>query len=123
MDESNTVYKKPGKKDSYDVQKVNHLKKCIYDPLYFIDNFVRVQHATQGALPFKIYDYQKEILESFIYNQHTICMAGRQLGKCLNYSTYLELRSPEGKEIKITVGEFYEWLKFRQYAENILSKE
>lgn len=120
MDESNTVYKKPGKRDNYDAQKLDHLKKCIYDPLYFIDNFVRVQHPTQGAIPFKIYDYQKEILESFIYNQHTIATCGRQLGKCFNYSTYLELRSPNGEEIKITVGEFYEWLKFRQYAKKYL---
>lgn len=120
MDESNTVYKKPGKRDNYDAEKLEHLKKCIYDPLYFIDNFVKVQHPLQGAIPFKIYDYQKEILESFHKYQHNVTLTSRQMGKCLSGSAYLELRSPSGEEIKITVGEFYEWLKFRQYAKKYL---
>lgn len=62
---------------------VNEIKRCAADPVYFIENYVKIQHPTKGTLPFKLYDYQRKSIEDFKNHRFNIVLKSRQLG----YST------------------------------------
>jgi hypothetical protein len=54
--------KKANKKHKYTAEQVLQLEKCMdlkTGPLYFMENFVKIQHPTKGSMAFKPYDYQK----------------------------------------------------------------
>jgi len=54
--------------------------KCGKDPIYFIDNYVRIAHPTRGTIPFKLFDYQKQLLKDFRDSRFNIVLKARQLG-------------------------------------------
>ena len=65
------------------MQKANIVKeiiKCGQDPVYFIDKYAKIQHPIKGLVPFKLYDFQKDLTASFTKNRFTIINKGRQLG-------------------------------------------
>ena len=42
---------------------VKELVKCGKDPQYFIDNYCKISHPMHGQIPFKTFDYQKDLLK------------------------------------------------------------
>lgn len=72
--------------------------KCAQDPLYFVENYVKVTHPTKGSVIMKLYPYQRECIESYYKNKNTILLAARQLGKCVQSSTIINVN---GKQIEI----------------------
>lgn len=72
--------------------------KCGRDPIYFIENYVKVIHPLKGPVPMKLYPYQKECVEAFQGNRKTILLAARQLGKCVSADTLI---NKDGKQIEI----------------------
>lgn len=63
--------------------------KCAKDPMYFMRNYMRVQHPTRGAVLFDLYPYQERIIQSIIENDKTIILAPRQCGKTIGIVGYL----------------------------------
>jgi hypothetical protein len=88
---SRRVYgiKKANEPVAYDVDKARELAKCARDPIYFIKNYVKTQHPILGFLPFKLYDYQEEMIRSFMTNTKLIVRSGRQTGKTVTVCSYL----------------------------------
>lgn len=83
----NTI-KKPSFKDSYTQQQQDEFFKCALDPEYFIENYVKII-SKDGAVPFILYDYQREALKNIKENKHNILLFSRQLGKTAVVSAYL----------------------------------
>jgi len=50
------------------------------DPSYFINNYAKITHPLKGLVPFKTYDYQKDILKDFEDHRFNIVLKARQLG-------------------------------------------
>ena len=53
---SSTTYvpfKRPGTKTKYSKKEAEDLARCIVDPVFFIESFVRVQHPIKGSSSFK----------------------------------------------------------------------
>ena len=50
------------------------------DPVYFINNYARISHPMHGLIPFKLYDYQEELIEDFKDHRFNIILKARQLG-------------------------------------------
>lgn len=74
--------KKPHSKDDFSNEKnLLDLLECVEDPLYFMKNFMKIQHALRGSIPFDPYPYQVKIINGFHKNRNTIAMTGRQMGK------------------------------------------
>ena len=48
-------------------------QKCAADPLYFMENYVRIVSLDEGLIPFKMYDFQKKIVSTIHHNRFTIC--------------------------------------------------
>ena len=63
--------------------------KCMEDPLYFIQNYVKIVSLDEGLIPFKMYPFQKEMVGTFHSNRFTICKLPRQSGKSTVMVSYL----------------------------------
>ena len=64
-------------------------KKCMDDPLYFIQTYVKIVSLDEGLIPFKMYNFQKEMVGTFHNNRFTICKLPRQSGKSTTMISYL----------------------------------
>ena len=87
--ENNDVIKKPYLKSSYTDKQFEELLECVEDPMYFMRNFMKIQHPLKGALPFIPYPFQERIITSFAQNRFTIALTARQCGKALSLDTPL----------------------------------
>lgn len=54
---------------------------CSQDPIYFIQNYVKIVHVDHGIVKFKLYPFQEEIVNAFENNRFVICKLARQSGK------------------------------------------
>jgi hypothetical protein len=78
--------KKPSFKDTYDQDQQKEFVKCAIDPLYFVEKYVKIV-SKEGAVPFKLFDYQRTALDNFVNHKHNILLFSRQLGKALAIDT------------------------------------
>jgi hypothetical protein len=54
---------------------------CKADPVHFVDTYCKVQSDEgKGLVPFRLYDYQKEVLRAFEEHREVIVLKARQLG-------------------------------------------
>jgi hypothetical protein len=97
------VTKKPNVKSGYRQEDIEDLYLCSKDPMYFIKNFVYVQHPTQGKLPFVPYPFQEEMIQAFHENRFTVALTSRQMGKSVTAKTLIS-RNGEKVEIGSLVG-------------------
>lgn len=58
----------------------SEILKCGRDPNYFLHNYVKIAHPDRGVIPFKTYDFQKELLNDFHDHRFNIILKSRQLG-------------------------------------------
>lgn len=73
----------------YTAFELNELRKCASSATYFVENYVKIVHPKFGAVPFILYEYQKELLDSFQNNKDTIVLSARQTGKSVTSSAFL----------------------------------
>lgn len=74
---------------SWTKEELQEYQRCMEDPLYFIQNYVRIVSLDEGLVPFKMYDFQKEMVGTFHNNRFTICKLPRQSGKSTTIISYL----------------------------------
>lgn len=55
--------------------------KCSLDPVYFFENYLRIISLDEGIVSFKLYDFQKEMLDCYLNNRFSITLTARQMGK------------------------------------------
>lgn len=76
-----SLVKKGHTKNTYDIFKLKELKRCIKDPIYFLENYMKIQHPVRGAIDFHPYDYQRKLIEVYAFNRSSIALMPRQSGK------------------------------------------
>ena len=59
----NPLLKKANVPVEFTKEQIQEYQKCMDDPVYFISNYVKVTHPVRGLVPFKLYPFQKRILE------------------------------------------------------------
>lgn len=62
-------------------EEIKEYVKCKNDPVYFIENYVKIITLDSGLQPFKLYDCQKAKVETIMNNRRVVLMEGRQQGK------------------------------------------
>ena len=62
-------------------EEIEEYIKCKNDPVYFIENYVKIITLDSGLQPFKLYDCQKKKVDCIINNRRVVLMEGRQQGK------------------------------------------
>jgi len=77
----NPNLKSIGHKHDWTKEQVSEYKKCMDDPIYFIENYCKIVTLDSGLQPFKLYECQKEKVDFIMNNRRCILMEGRQQGK------------------------------------------
>ena len=86
------LVKKAYQKLKYTKKEIEELASCMHPtngPLYFMSNFMYVQHPTKGQIKFEPYPYQLDLIDCYHSYRKTIAMASRQLGKSTVAAGYL----------------------------------
>ena len=55
--------------------------KCSQDPIYFTETYMKIVNIDNGLVSFKLYPYQREMIQSFAENRFSIIATARQAGK------------------------------------------
>lgn len=87
-----SLVKQPYKKQEYTQQQLLEFQRCAdpdTGPLYFMENFMQIQHPTKGSIPFKPFDYQRDLIQNYNKYRRSINMCGRQMGKTTVAAGYL----------------------------------
>ena len=85
----NPNLKKAGTEIQFTKKQINEWIKCKQDPLYFACNYMQIINLDEGLVPFKMYDFQKEILMDFHNHRFNIAKLPRQTGKSTTVVAYL----------------------------------
>jgi hypothetical protein len=68
---------------------VQEIIKSGKDPNYFIHNYAKISHPVRGLIPFKTYDFQKELLEDFNDHRFNVILKARQMGVTTIMAAYI----------------------------------
>jgi hypothetical protein len=85
----NPNLKKANVSQEWTKEELQEYKKCMDNPQYFIENYIMIVSLDEGLVPFKMYDFQKEMIGTFHNNRFTICKLPRQSGKSTTIIAYL----------------------------------
>jgi len=77
----NNLLKGLGIPHKFTKEEIGEYIKCKDDPIYFLENYVKVVHVDEGLIPFKMYEFQRKLVEAIIENRNVIVKSGRQVGK------------------------------------------
>ena len=85
----NPNLKKANVTQEWTEEEIKEYAKCMKDPIYFIQEYIRIVSLDEGLVSFKMYDFQKEMVGTFHNNRFTICKLPRQSGKSTTIIAYL----------------------------------
>jgi len=85
----NPNLKKGHTKSRFSKQQIQEVLHCLDDPKYFIENYLKIVTIDKGLVPFEMYDFQKNMVDTFHENRFTICKLPRQSGKSTIIVSYL----------------------------------
>ena len=60
----NANIKAAGVESEYTKEQIEEYAKCVSDPMYFIENYIKIVSLDEGLVQFEPYSFQKKILES-----------------------------------------------------------
>ena len=70
-------------------EQIKEYQKCMDNPIYFIQEYMKIVSLDEGLVPFNMYDFQKNMVQTFHDNRFTICKLPRQSGKSTTIIAYL----------------------------------
>ena len=85
----NINVKRQGVQTEWTEEQIIEYKKCMVDPLYFIQKHLKIISLDEGLVPFKLYDYQQDLITHFDESRFSIVLACRQSGKSITACAYL----------------------------------
>tara|TARA_R100001510_G_C7652308_1_gene210101 strand:- start:1090 stop:2733 length:1644 start_codon:yes stop_codon:yes gene_type:complete len=85
----NINLKAAGVETEFTKEQIQEYAKCASDPMYFIENYIKIVSLDDGLVPFKTYDYQKNMIETIHRDRFVIAKLPRQSGKSTTVVAYL----------------------------------
>ena len=85
----NPLLKKANVPVEFTKEQIQEYQKCMDDPVHFIQEHMKIVSLDEGLVPFKMYDFQKHMVQTFHDNRFTICKLPRQSGKSTTIIAYL----------------------------------
>ena len=85
----NPNLKAKGVQVRYTKKNVQEYVKCSKDPVYFARKYVKIINVDKGLIPFKMYDFQEDMVNTFNQNRFSICKLPRQSGKSTTVTAYI----------------------------------
>jgi len=84
----------------YDDEMLLEFKKCLNDPIYFIENYIQII-SEQKLVYFKMREYQKKYIRLLHENSNVMCMWGRQSGKSVSSAAYIAWKIIFNPNVKV----------------------
>lgn len=85
----NPNLKPVGVQQQFTPKQVQEYIKCSNDPIYFIQNYVKIVSVDKGLVGFDMYDYQQSLIKTLHDNRFVIGKLPRQTGKTTTVGSYL----------------------------------
>jgi len=85
----NPLLKKANVQIDFTKEQIAEYVKCKEDPVYFTRNYVQIVSLDEGLVPFKMWDFQEELIRKFHNNRFNIAKLPRQTGKSTTVVSYL----------------------------------
>ena len=85
----NPLLKKANVSVEFTKEQIQEYQKCMDDPIHFIQTHMKIVSLDEGLVPFDMYDFQKNMVQTFHDNRFTICKLPRQSGKSTTIIAYL----------------------------------
>lgn len=85
----NPLLKKANVPHQWTKEQIEEYVKCREDPVYFAMNYVKIVSVDEGLIPFRMYDFQKSLVEKFHKHRFNIAKMPRQTGKSTTVVSYL----------------------------------
>ena len=85
----NPLLKKVGVEHPYTQEEVDEYIKCSKDPVYFAMKYIKIVNVDEGLMPFRMWDFQKEMIKTYHENRFSITKCPRQVGKTTTSVAYL----------------------------------
>jgi hypothetical protein len=74
-------------------EQENEIIRCITNPIYFIETYLTIFDQTQGKagliVPFRLFDFQKTLVETYVGNRFVIANKYRQAGVSTTTCAYI----------------------------------
>ena len=85
----NPNLKKANVSQKFTKRQIAEFLKCADNPVYFISKYIKIVSLDEGIIPFKMYDFQESMVESFHAERFNIAKLPRQSGKSTIVTAYL----------------------------------
>ena len=99
----NPLLKKVGVQHNYTKEQIEEYMKCAEDPIYFCVNYIKIVNVDEGLINFKMWDFQKKMLNTFHENRFSICKLPRQVGKSTTSVAYILHQVLFNKDMMIAI--------------------
>ena len=77
----NVLLKRANEDIDWSPELIQEWVKCSEDPIYFVENYMKIISLNEGLVTFNPYPYQRNMISSFVDNRYTIVTTARQAGK------------------------------------------
>lgn len=78
---NNKNLKRAGVSLSWTPEQVTEFIKCAEDPIYFIKTYIKIVSIDKGLVPFELWPFQEEMINTMKDNRFVIAKMPRQVGK------------------------------------------
>jgi hypothetical protein len=85
----NPLLKKANVSVEWTEEQIIEFQKCMESPLHFIENYIKIVSLDHGLVPFDMFQFQKEMVDTIHNNRFTICKLPRQSGKSTTLVSYI----------------------------------
>ena len=85
----NPNLKKANVSTNFTKKQIAEYLKCAENPVYFIRKYIKIVSLDEGVIPFKMYDFQEDMVSKFHDNRFNIAKLPRQSGKSTIVTAYL----------------------------------
>ncbi len=85
---ANNFIKRPYAESEYTPESIQALARSKRDPVFFIRNYIYLQHPVRGKILFDLYDYQEELVRACLTDKRIILLCARQMGKTQTISMF-----------------------------------
>ena len=85
----NPLLRKTGVNLNYTQEQLEEYSRCSRDPVYFAMNYVTIINVDEGLIKFKMWDFQKDMINVFKDNRFVITKCPRQVGKTTTTVAYM----------------------------------
>lgn len=75
--------------EQYSHEQIFEVARCAADPKYFMTEHCWIQHPTKGRMKFELFDFQRDLVDTYHDNRNSIALISRQMGKSTCAAGYL----------------------------------